>query len=144
MYQNFMYDANFHELLCSIDQEFTNKAMQQGCVYCGSKLYQADYPRSPFGLPAQFRPLYNERYSLCCSTCRKRVTPPSVRFFGRRWFPAPFLVLISILMNGASDRRLVQVKRHFGIAVSKSTWRRWRGWNQYRRWYWFDHYQRRR
>jgi hypothetical protein len=31
-------------------------------------------------------------------------------------------------MLGINERRLVQVKRHFGIVVSESTWKRWRRW----------------
>lgn len=127
MYQNFLYNANFHALLVAIDQEFIHKAKQERCI-CGGKLHKAHYPRSPLGLPAQFRSMYEERYSLCCVACRRRTTPPSVRFFGRRWFPAPLLVLISALSKGASERRCALVKRHFGITVSKSTWKRWCCW----------------
>lgn len=128
MYQTFLHDSTFHELLNAIDQEFTHKAKQQGCPDCGGKLHQANYPRSPLGLPAPLRFMYEERYSLCCNTCRHRTTPPSVRFFGRHWYPAPLLVLISALSKGASTRRCAEVKRHFGITVSKSTWRRWCRW----------------
>ncbi len=128
MYQNFLYNSTFYALLGAIDQEFTNKAKQEGCPHCGGKLNTANYSRSPLGVPAQFRSMFDKRYSLCCDTCRRRVTPPSVRFFGRRWFPAPLLLLISILTKGASGRRCKQIKRHFGIVVSQSTWRRWRRW----------------
>jgi hypothetical protein len=31
-------------------------------------------------------------------------------------------------MLGINERRLTQVKRHFGIVVSESTWKRWRRW----------------
>jgi hypothetical protein len=51
-----------------------------------------------------------------------------VRFFGRRWFPAPLFILVSVLTLGISERRLEQVKRHLGIKVSESTWKRWRRW----------------
>ena len=128
MSHKFVSDSNFHLLLNKIDHEISEAARQKGCSYCGHSLHQADYPRSPAGLPAEFREHYNERHSLCCDTCRKRTTPPSVRFFGRRWFPAPLFVLISILTIGVNERRLSQVKRHFGISVSESTWKRWRRW----------------
>jgi hypothetical protein len=128
MSQNFLFNATFHLLLNTIDQELTFETQQKGCLYCGGKLHQADYPRSPLGLPAQFRDTYEERYSLCCSICRRRSTPSSVRFFGRRWFPAPLLVLISALMRGANERRRLQVKQYFGFTVSQSTWKRWHQW----------------
>lgn len=128
MSQNFLYNASFHSLLNTIDQELADQAKEKGCSYCGNQLDQADYPRSPFGLPAQFRTAYEERFSFCCADCRKRTTPTSVRFFGRRWYPAPLLVLISVLTLGINERRLTQIKQHFGMTVSQSTWRRWRRW----------------
>jgi hypothetical protein len=127
MSQNFLSNASFHLLLNKIDQELANKVKEEGCP-CGGQLHQADYPRSPFGLPAQFRDQYDERFSFCCALCRKRITPPSVRFFGRRWFPAPLLLLISVLTLGINKRRCTQVKQRFGIIISESTWRRWRRW----------------
>lgn len=128
MSHKFIFDANFHLLLNALDQEIAKEAQQQGCMYCGNKLHQADYPRSPVGLPPQFRNDYSERFSLCCNQCRRRTTPKSVRFFGRRWYPAPLLILISVLAVGINERRIAQVKQHFGITVSESTWKRWRRW----------------
>ena len=128
MSHNFVFDANFHLLLTAIDQEIAKEVQQKGCIYCGNKLHQADYPRSPVGLPSQFRNDYSERFSFCCNQCRRRTTPKSVRFFGRRWYPAPLFMLISALAVGINERRLASVKRHFGIAVSESTWKRWRRW----------------
>ena len=111
----------------AIDRELAEVTHQNGCA-CGGKLHQSNYPRSPFGLPAEFRPIYDERLSFCCGDCRKRVTPPSVRFFGRRWYPAPLLLLICALTVSINDSRIAQIKRHFGITVSESTWKRWRRW----------------
>lgn len=127
MSHKFLFKSTFHTLLIAIDRELAEDVRQQGC-HCGGRLHQANYPRSPFGLPAKFRHAYDERFSLCCDNCRKRTTPASVRFFGRRWYPAPLLLLISALMTSISDTRLEQVKRHFGISVSESTWKRWRRW----------------
>ncbi len=128
MSQNFTFKSSFHSLIIKIDLEMAAIVMDKGCEHCGGKLHQANYPRSPAGMPAEFRDHYNQRISFCCSNCRKRSTPPSVRFFGRRWFPAPILILISILQCGINERRLAQIKRHFGITVSESTWKRWRRW----------------
>lgn len=128
MSHKFLFDANFHLLLNAIDQEIAKEVRQQGCIDCGNKLHKADYPRSPVGLPPQFRNGYSERFSFCCSQCRRRITPKSVRFFGRRWYPAPLFMLISVLAVGINERRLALVKKHFGITVSESTWKRWRRW----------------
>jgi hypothetical protein len=128
MSHKFLSDARFHLLLKSIDQELADTLQQQNCPRCGKTLHHADYPRSPFGIPPCFREYYDERLSYCCGNCRKRHTPPSVRFFGRRWFPMPFLILISALQSGINDWRLSQVKRYFGVSISESTWKRWRRW----------------
>jgi hypothetical protein len=128
MSHKFIINASFHSFLNTIDQELANEMHTQGCCYCGGKLHQANYPRSPVGLPPPFREYYDERLSFCCDACRKRATPPSVRFFGRRWFPALLFILLSVLMLGINERRILQVKQHFGIVVSESTWKRWRKW----------------
>jgi hypothetical protein len=127
MSHKFTLNSTFHSLLLAIDRELSELTRQGGCT-CGGRLHQSNYPRSPLGLPAEFRPIYDERLSFCCDDCRKRVTPPSVRFFGRRWYPAPLLLLLSALMISINDYRLRQIKRHFGITVSESTWKRWRRW----------------
>ncbi len=128
MSQIFLFNASFHLLLNQIDQAMADNILQQRCPYCKGNLHKADYPRSPLGVLAEFRHHYETRLSFCCADCRKRTTSASVRFFGRRWYPAPFVMLISILSLGISKRRLAQFKRHFGFTVSESTWRRWRRW----------------
>ena len=130
MSQKLILDASFHLLLQQIDQEIASDALKQGCPHpgCKGKLHRADYPRSPMGLSPDFRDLYDLRISFCCSICRRRTTTVTVRFFGRRWYPAPLFILLSLLTLGINQRRLTQVKRHFGFVASESTWRRWRGW----------------
>jgi hypothetical protein len=128
MSQNFLFNASFHLLLMKIDQELAENAQQQGCPFCQSRLHLANYPRSPLGIPFVFRHHYEERFSFCCDTCRKRTTPPSVRFFGRRWYPAPLFIFISALTLGTNQRRLASIKQHFNVRVSQTTWRRWREW----------------
>jgi len=128
MSHNFLQNSNFHFFLDSIDQDLAKQAQQKGCPECGHKLHQANYPRSPVGIFTQFRDHYNERLSFCCDTCRKRLTPPSVKFFGRRWYPAPLFIFISALMRKITEHSLTQVRRHFGINVSESTWKRWKRW----------------
>ena len=63
--------------------------------------------------------------SLCCCRCRRRVTPPSARFFGRRFRVAPLLVMVSALVAG-DGARVEAVRRKWGIPVL--TLRRWRQW----------------
>ena len=128
MSQNFLLNASFHLFLNKIDQELADKTQSEGCQFCGGKLHQDDYPRSPLGIPAKLRTYYDNHLGFCCVDCRKRTTPMSVRFFGRRWYPAPLFILISLLTLGINKRRLAQIKKYFALAVSETTWRRWRKW----------------
>lgn len=128
MSQNFLSKSSFHAHLIKIDVELANSCIKKGCIYCSGKLHQADYPRSPMGMPQSFRDQYSQRISFCCVNCRKRTTPPSVRFFGRRWYPAPVHIFISIMTCGINKRRIALIKKYFGIMVRESTWRRWRKW----------------
>jgi len=128
MYHNLLKDPSFHILLKVIDDDLAELSRKEGCCHCGGPLHQADYPRSPLGLPASCREHYESRRSLCCGKCRKRTTTPSVRFFGRRRFPAVIILLISAFMAGSSRRRYHQVKRYFGINLSFQTWVRWHRW----------------
>jgi len=130
MSHKLLLDVNFHSLLIKLDQELATGVVQKGCCHCGGQLHRSDYPRSPLGLPAQVRDSYESRMSWCCGNCRKRTTPASVRFFGRRWYPGPLLVLISSLTLGINERRCRQLKHHFGVMVSQTTWKRWRRWWQ--------------
>jgi hypothetical protein len=130
MYHKILKIPSFHALLMAIDNELAENTRAGGCLNCGGALHQADYPRSPLGLPASCREYYESRRSLCCGDCRKRMTTPSVRFFGRRRFPAATMLLICVFMSSASRRRYHQVTRYFGISISLRTWVRWRRWWQ--------------
>lgn len=84
MSQIFLLNASFHSFLIALDQELASKSQGSSCIYCGGKLHKTNYPRSPFGVPQSLREYYDKRFSFCCSECRKRTAPQSVRFFGRR------------------------------------------------------------
>jgi hypothetical protein len=130
MYHKILKTPRLHALLVVIDDELAENTRARACLDCGGALHQADYPRSPLALPVSCREYYDRRRSLCCGDCRKRVTPPSVRFFGRLRFPAAIMFLISVFMSSASRRRYHQVKHYFGINISLRTWVRWRRWWQ--------------
>ena len=130
MVVDFLCRSEFHALLNEIDQSLANEMCRSPCPNCGGRLHASNYPRCPHGVPTQFRDQYEQRLSFSCADCRKRITPPSVKFFGRYWHVAPMLILISALQLGINDRRIEQVKRHFGVTVRASTWKRWRLWWQ--------------
>ena len=85
MHHRLLREADFWEFLLTVDQDLADAACQEGCS-CGGRLHCAKYPRKPRGGPADLPPKYGYRLSFCCDRdgCRKRLTPPSVRFLGRK------------------------------------------------------------
>jgi len=128
MSHKFLLNSSFHKFLKSIDHDISEEERAKGCPHCGGSLHQANYPRSPFGVPMEHREHYAERYSHCCAQCRKRTTSGSVRFFGRHWFPSPLLTLISALMHNSINKCREQLKRLFGVIISNRTCKRWKRW----------------
>jgi hypothetical protein len=68
------------------------------------------------------------RFSLCCSRegCRRRQTPESIRFLGRKVYPGLVVVLVSAMNHGLSQERLAQMRK--SLSVSRATLNRWRRW----------------
>lgn len=118
----------FYEFLWWIDQDLAVQAQAADCP-CGGKLHSARYPRKPRGAPrGLLGPEYGHRLSFCCERegCRRRTTPPSVRFLGRRVYLGAVVVLASA-MRGAvtlSGAAALQVL----LGVSLRTLKRWRAW----------------
>ena len=66
------------------------------------------------------------RFSLCCGRdgCRRRVLPPSVRFWNRRVYWAPVVLLVTALRQGKSPAiTLERLKSLCGLW--RSTVKRW-------------------
>lgn len=104
------------------------EAVQAAGCACGGRLDRADYPRKPrFGsVAAEPDPQWSKRLSLCCSRegCRRRVTPPSVRFLGRRVY-AEVVVLVACVRALAA----AEVKGERADAgVPRRTVKRWLSW----------------
>lgn len=128
MSHKFLCNASLHKALFALDVELARDCRQSGCRFCGDRLHVSNYPRKPRGVPPPFQDHYAERLSFTCAECRRRCTPPSVRFFGRIRFVAGIAVLIAALTRGPSERRCRQLERCFGVRLSVSTWTRWRRW----------------
>ena len=124
MSHTFLTDPTFHEFLFHVDRELSERARATGCPQCGGKLHSANYFRLPRGGPHR-RSL---RFSFCCASegCRRRRTPSSMRFLGRRVYLGVLVVLASALRNGLTPARLEQLSEHFGM--SERTLVRWRRW----------------
>ena len=95
--------------------------------YCGGPLHYANYWRKPRGGPSDLEELYDLRYSLCCGSegCRRRVMPPSVRFWGRRVYWAPVVLLITALRQNKNPNVTLERLKGF-CGVWRSTVNRWR------------------
>ncbi|WP_245176333.1 transposase [Cupriavidus sp. AcVe19-6a] len=110
----------FFSLLRRIDEDLMQAARENCCCHCGQPLHRADYPRKPRGCPPAARPDCSTRLSLCCTGCRKRTTPGSVRFLGRR----VYLAIITVLRSSRAHCFSIE-----GLpSVSWVTLKRWRLW----------------
>ena len=89
-------------LLFRLDVVLRDELQAKGCKHCGSRLDRADYERKPRGGPDLRGDVFQLRLSLCCSSpsCRRRATPPSTRFLGRRVYLGAAVVLVSALHQG--------------------------------------------
>lgn len=125
MYQELLSDTRLFELLFRIDEDAAERVRGQGCP-CGGVLHSAVYPRKPRGGPPELAPEWCRRASFCCSQdgCRRRSTPPSVRFLGRKVFFGVVVLLVPILREGLTPARFRRLEEQLG--VSRRTVLRWR------------------
>ena len=124
MYHDLLRDASFWWFLLSIDQDLAENARHEGCE-CGGCLHCANYPRKPRGGPDDLPEQYRRRLSFCCNRdgCRKRVTPPSVRFLGPKVYLGAVVILVAAMRQGPSPRRVRELNRLFG--ADRRTIARW-------------------
>ena len=118
-----LQDPRFFTLLLRIDQELAAQTHAARCV-CSGRLDRSNYPRKPRGCLAEFRAIFDQRFSFCCAICRKRATAVSVRFLGRRVYLALVVVLSSSRHAGSNSATPTLA----GLAVPARTVERWRGW----------------
>ena len=86
MYQSFLEDASLPGILRRVDEDFARVTKEAGCR-CRGVLHVANYPRKPrcsWELPEGC----DLRLSFTCAECRKRSTPPSALFLGRKVYLA--------------------------------------------------------
>jgi len=116
MYHDLPRGADWWTFLFQIDQDLAKTARKNGCP-CGGRLHTANYPRKPRGGPDSLPKTYQLRLSFCCDRdgCRKRVTPPSVRFLGRKVYLGAIILIISALRQGPTPRRVRALSQRFGV-----------------------------
>lgn len=129
MYRELLKESShLYPILLHLDRELARQARKGGCLACNGKLHQANYPRKPRGGPTADDPEYCLRLSFCCATegCRRRHTPASVLFLGRKVFFAAVVVLVSCLHQRPSSERLERL--HELTGASARTVKRWLKW----------------
>jgi len=113
-------DLNFFRSLDVQDAEAAAAMKAAGCPRCGGRLDRADYPRKPRGGEVGVAgELFGRRRSLCCARegCRRRQTPASLVFLGRRVYLA--ITVVVATWRAAAARAASPPRR---------TVRRWLAW----------------
>lgn len=121
-------DARLFPLLDRLDADVVAESHAAGCLHCAGSVDHADYWRKPRGVMGMTTAAPARRPSLCCREdgCRRRETPPQLRFLGRRVYLSVVVVLVAAMCQGPSPSRLSAIERTLG--VSRRTVRRWLAW----------------
>lgn len=121
--EKLLRDRRLYEFLEQVDKDFASQVQSEPCEHCGAVLHRGDYTRKPRGGPS-----WDKRYSFCCSRdgCRKRNTPASVRFLGRKVFVGFVVVLVSAMRHGPNSHRLQRLQQE--LVIDRRTVNRWRQW----------------
>ena len=119
-----LQNPKFFALLVQIDAELAAQMHASGCP-CGGVLHLANYPRKPRACPTEVRADFESRFSFCCSLCRRRSTPESVRFLGRRVYLG-LVVVLAPQRRTTLSAAAVQVVE--ALAIPERTIARWRHW----------------
>jgi hypothetical protein len=119
-----LQSPQFFQFLAQIDAECADQMYETRCR-CGGVLHRANYPRKPRACPKEVLGDFDFRWSFCCNLCRKRSTPMSVRFLGRRVYVALAVVVLAVKRNkiNAATTQLVEA-----LGVPERTIARWRQW----------------
>ena len=128
-YQCYLAKPSIYELLEKCDDELAQKCQAGGCLKCEEgKLHRSDYRRKPRGGPEEGKEVERWRDSFCCDQdgCRKRHTPPSVRFLGRKVYWGVVVVLMAAMQHGVKPARVELLRERLGI--DRRTLERWRAW----------------
>jgi len=127
MFDPIEFGREFFEKLTVVDATIAARVAASACSRCGGPLHVGNYLRKPRGgLLAAAGEDFALRFSLCCGRegCRRRTTPPSVRFLGRRVYLGAVVIFASAIamavVMGSAGRRVT--------GVPPRTLRRWARW----------------
>ena len=127
MYTQIYLEASFWLLLSDIDEKIAHFYHQLPCFYCAKRMYWGNYPRKPRGLPPMAEDIFAFRYGHCCSGRRRRRTPPSARFLGRRVYVASFIMMI-FCPDTSNDNDHMKLVDSVSVGMDLITPIRWISW----------------
>lgn len=125
MCQKLLSDVKFLQGLFGEDWRMAEQLRRKGCPHCHGRLHQAHYPRKVRGLPDEAEQYFERRFSFCCAECRRRQTPPSLRFQGRAVYAA-----LAVLVAGVLAVQQGVAAAVGAVGGSRRTVGRWRRWCQ--------------
>jgi hypothetical protein len=129
MVHGFVADAKLCARLLEIDEALAAQIQCRRCPHCGARLDRGDFPRKPRGgAVGAAGEIFDRRISLCCSAdgCRRRQTPPSVRFLGRRVYLGIVVLLASVIASASPMPSPSTIGSTTGVPTR--TLRRWLTW----------------
>jgi hypothetical protein len=119
-----LQSPQFFQFLVQIDTDLAAQMHAIECQ-CGGVLHRANYPRKPKACPEEVLADFESRSSFCCNLCRKRSTPMSVRFLGRRVYVALAVVVLAVKRNKINA---ATTQAGEALGVPERTIARWRQW----------------
>jgi hypothetical protein len=129
MFDQVNLGREFFELLERLDESIARRVAAARCAVCEGPLHCGNFGRKPRGgLIARAGEEFVIRFSLCCGRegCRKRATPPSLRFLGRRVYLGAVVILASLVAQASGMASAIRQ----ATGVPARTRRRWLGWWQ--------------
>ncbi len=128
MYHSQLTDVLFYNSLLALDRLIAEQIRQSGCLFCHGNLHQSHFPRKPRGVPKDTHSDYPIRFSYCCGIegCRKRFTPPSMRFLSRKVYASVIIFLVFLLKSKTDELKVEELNLLLGTSLSVETVRRWR------------------
>lgn len=127
LFRQWAPELKFLTTLADLDEEIAWQITQtRRCAHCGGQLHRSDTPRSTRGISGSARELFGWRVSFCCAAreCRKRYTPPSLRFPERKWY-ALGVMLVAAVLGPRNQEHVTGRVMVAGAAVPLRTVRRW-------------------
>ena len=130
MCHRYLGDSRLYFFLLKIDQDLATRCREAQCCFCGGPIHCANYVRETRGHLVSLPPGFSKRFSFCCAkdSCRRRNTPPSVRFLGRKVYLAVTVLLVTAMRQGPtppSEKKLREI-----LEIDRKTLKAWQKWWQ--------------